>query len=169
MEKELVEIGVIGAAHGLRGAVFVRLYNPSSSLLEPGTEVLISGQHNTHFLKVMIEMISHSPKGTKVKFYGIDDRDAAENINGWTCAVEQSQLPVLEEDEFYYRDIIGSPVFSTDDIAIGTIEDVFSAATDILVIKTTEGDELLVPVVDVFVISLTPGKVVVDLTGLETD
>ncbi|HON26543.1 MAG TPA: PRC-barrel domain-containing protein, partial [Myxococcota bacterium] len=91
------------------------------------------------------------------------------NINGWTCAVEQSQLPVLEEDEFYYRDIIGSPVFSTDDIAIGTVEDVFSAATDILVIKTTEGDELLVPVVDVFVISLTPGKVVVDLTGLETD
>ena len=102
-----------------------------------------------------------SARGDIVRFRGVCDRNAAEALRGHRLIVTREELPPLGPDEFYYQDVLGLPVHLPDGRFIGTVRDMFHAATDILVIDGPFGEHL-VPVVEGFVLSVGKDRVVVD-------
>ncbi len=98
-----------------------------------------------------------------VKFAGIDSREAAVSLRG-ALYVPSSQARTLDEDEFWYDDLVGCTVVGRDGSDIGTISKVVAGPSqDLLEIATAVGPRL-VPLVKEIVTSVDPGarKVVLD-------
>ncbi len=156
----LVEFGVIVKAHGLKGEVSVKVFSPDSQTLRPGLPLILrrnSGPDRT----VLVESCRWAAQGALVRLQDITDRTAAEALRGCLLLTHREELPALPDGEFYYHDLMGLPVNLPDGRCIGTVHDVFHAATDILVIHGSSG-ELMVPIVEGFVLSIDREQVVVD-------
>ena len=84
-----------------------------------------------------------------VKLQGIDDRDAAVACKGKQIAVPRALLPKLENDEYYWSDLIGLNVKNLQEIDFGKIIDVFATgANDVIAAKSESGQERLMPYID---------------------
>lgn len=71
-----------------------------------------------------------------VKLEGINDRDAAFACKGQQVAVPRDALPVLDETEYYWSDLIGLAVKNQQGVDFGKIADVFeTGANDVIVVK----------------------------------
>ncbi|CAG0983072.1 Ribosome maturation factor RimM [Methylophilaceae bacterium] len=88
-----------------------------------------------------------------VKLKGVSDRDAAFALKGKQVAVPRDQLPELDENEYYWSDLIGLQVSNLQEVDFGRIIDVFeTGANDVLVVKGER--ERLIPFI---------GQVVLDV------
>jgi len=91
--------------------------------------------------------------GNKIflKFRNFNSSDEASFLIGKKFFILPAELVKLKEDEFYVHDLIGSVVIRND-IKVGVIEDLIETpANDVLVIISDDGEELLIPVVKIFV------------------
>lgn len=85
-------------------------------------------------------------KGLVGRFEGVTDRDGAEDLRGLDIAVRRSQLPPVEQGEYYWADLVGLRVENTDGVDFGTVERMLATgANDVLIVR---GDrERLIPFV----------------------
>lgn len=88
-------------------------------------------------------------KGLVAKFEGIDDRTAAEKLDGLYFAAPRADLPATEEDEFYWGDLIGLSVVNEAGESLGRVASLIEAgANQVLVVKNeAEERERLLPFV----------------------
>ena len=77
---------------------------------------------------------------------GVADRNAAEQLRGTALTVSRDALPPLGEGEFYHADLLGLPVVTDADAAVGTVCAVENfGATDIVEIERPDGIAEAVP------------------------
>jgi len=78
---------------------------------------------------------------------GISSIEAAESLRGARISVAEEDLPPVQPGEFYYYQVIGCAVVTTDERDLGTIAEVFSnGANDVWVVRNGAA-EILVPVI----------------------
>jgi 16S rRNA processing protein RimM len=144
---ELIRLGRIAGAHGLRGAVRLRLDNPDSSALTHLTRITI--EHGGQRREYRILDTARAGAGAiRVTLEGVADADAAQALRGAVAMAPAGDLPALGPREFYYRDLIGCDVRTTDGRALGAVAEVFSAgASEVLVVRNGER-EVLVPAIE---------------------
>lgn len=106
-KDELIELGAITNAHGIKGDVTIKPFGKDlSSLMDYGPVRDKTGQQAFTILS-----LRHSKKDLYVaKIKEITNRNQAEDVKGTELYIERSKLPEPEEDEFYYRDLIGLSV-----------------------------------------------------------
>jgi len=153
---EWVALGEIARAHGVRGEVRVRLYNPDSDLLLEADEVLVRLKDGeTH--EVSVDRARRADDAILMKLYSVDDRDRADELRGATLSMKRGAFPAPLEGEFYHCDLIGAPVrLEAGDGAepwghVGGFRSYPAAET--IVVRTARG-ELEVPLHDHFVVSI---------------
>lgn len=157
----LLEIGVIGRPHGVRGEVKVRLHFEGSQALEHAQRVLVDpvGGSPRHF---DVEAVRGRGKQPILAFSGIEERDAAEQLRGAVVWVERSALPPPEPDEYYLVDLVGCRVI-LEGREIGVVEAVRpDPSVDTMVIRLASGKRAEQPIVDVWM-----GKVDVEQKTVE--
>ncbi len=75
-------------------------------------------------------------KGIIAKLSGYSDRNAAMGLLGAAIAIRRSQLPVLEQGELYWVDLIGLQVISTQGRVLGIVAEVIeTGAHDVLIVR----------------------------------
>jgi 16S rRNA processing protein RimM len=80
------------------------------------------------------------------RFEGVADRAAAEALRGSLVEVDRSQLPPLEEGEYYHVDLIGMPCEDREGAAVGTVVAVENyGAGDLLEVELEGGKRSLIP------------------------
>jgi 16S rRNA processing protein RimM len=144
---ELIRLGRIAGAHGLRGAVRLRLDNPASGALTQLSRITIEqgGQRREYRI---LDTARAGAGAMRVTLQGVADADAAQALRGAIAMAPAGDLPALGPREFYYRDLIGCEVLTTGGRLLGTIAEVFSAgASEVLVVRDGER-ELLVPAIE---------------------
>ncbi|OLT26766.1 ribosome maturation factor RimM [Nocardiopsis sp. CNR-923] len=162
----LLVVGRIGRAHGVRGdvAVDVRTDDPAQRFAVGS--VLTTDPADAGPLRVTASR-RHSGR-LIVRFEGVADRDAAEELRGTALLVDSADIgPTGDPDEFHDHELIGLAVVTTGGELVGTVEDVLHHAQDVLVVTTDEGREVLVPFVSALVpeVDVTGGRLVVDPPG----
>lgn len=112
---DLVEVGRVAAAHGVRGGLKIQPYSPQADALL-GAPVW--------WLKAPDPALgtgaSVRPRGLKIRACrrqagqflvaqadGVADRDAAEALRGHTVWVPRAAFPSAADDEYYWVDLIG--------------------------------------------------------------
>jgi len=159
--REKVCVARIGAAHGVRGEV--KLW----SFTEDPTAIASYGPLETQdgARQFEIEALRPAKDHFVARIAGVNDRDAAEQLTNVELYIPRARLPQIEEaDTFYHADLIGLRAVTPDGEDIGTVAAVHNfGASDVIEIKRSVGDPLLMPFTDVTVpeIDLDARKIVV--------
>ena len=75
-------------------------------------------------------------KGLVARLVGCEDRDQAAELVGKTIAVTRDRLPAPRPDEFYWADLEGLAVETTNGVPLGHVSHLFATgANDVLVVK----------------------------------
>ncbi len=91
-----------------------------------------------------LEAVREHGKGLIAKLSGVDDRNAAEALDGCYVAVPREAMPATEADEFYWDDLVGLEVKNTHGEGLGCVTSMISAAAnDVLVVQEGEIERLL--------------------------
>ena len=152
-------LATIGAAHGIKGEVRVKSFTADPAAL--GAYGPLSGADGRVF---EVERVRPGKGVVVAKFRGVDDRNAAEALNGLSLFIGRDALPAPQEDEFYHADLIGLDAFDAAGEPLGAVVGVHNfGAGDILEIAPRRGRPLLVPFTKATVpdIDLTGGRLVV--------
>ncbi|GAA4526725.1 ribosome maturation factor RimM [Chelativorans composti] len=165
--KQPVQLGTVGAPHGIRGEVRVKTFTEDPLALgDYGPLTTEDG------LTLTVRTIRPAKSVVIVQFEEITDRTAAERLNGKGLFVERSALPDdLEEEEFYHADLIGLRAVDETGEEIGRITAVHNfGAGDMLEIRPRGGKSVMVPFTKPAVptVSITNGMVTVnrEMAGL---
>ena len=135
MAKSWVVLGVISGAVGLKGWVKVRSYTvPVDGLLNYET-VSIHFKEGPKQEKIIAEgKIVNSQM--QLKFKGVEDRNNAETLKGALIAISRKNLPPLEENEYYWYDLVGLEVVNRRRENFGRVKSLLPAgAHDVLVLE----------------------------------
>jgi 16S rRNA processing protein RimM len=150
-------IGKIVGAHGVNGNLKVCSYAESVSVFKPGC--LILAIHAGNIEKYLaIKWAKPHGKSILLSFKGVEDRNTAETLIGAELFIERTALPELEEGVYYWTDIIGLSVFSTDNQYIGRVESIMATGSnDVYVVKDpnkTNNNEILIPAIESVVLEI---------------
>jgi 16S rRNA processing protein RimM len=143
-------VGRIGRPHGLQGEVSVVITSERTERVTPGA-VLYAGDRE------LVVAAAHRHRDRWLfRFEGVDDRTAAESLNG--AVLSGAPLDAPAGGELWVHDIVGAEVRDQSGEVLGRIATVqANPAHDLLVLD----DGALVPAA--FVVDHSPGLVVVDL------
>ena len=150
-------VGKIVGSHGINGNLKVRSYAESETVFKPGRSILViqAGQIEKRY---SIQWAKPHGKTMLLSLKGIDDRHAADGLVGAEFFIERASLPELEQGSYYWIDLIGLSVFSTDDQYIGCIESIMpTAGNDVYVVKNHDKNdhhEILIPAIESVVLNI---------------
>ncbi len=75
-------------------------------------------------------------KGLVAALAGVEDRDQARLLLGADIAVRPAQLPALAEGEYYWRELIGLRVTTTQGVDLGVVQGLLeTGSNDVLVVR----------------------------------
>ncbi|GBE58703.1 mitochondrial preribosomal assembly rimM [Babesia ovata] len=116
---EYIVVGKILSPHGLRGHVKVRSLcsNPEMRLCEPGYRFLKFPNRDETVMPIKIDSgkLLDGEKTYRLKLEGVDTKDQALRLNGAFLSVSIRDVPPLEEDCYYSRDILNLNVYLFND------------------------------------------------------
>lgn len=162
MEETLIPVGEVRKTFGIKGEVRVRTYSGEGKCLSPNVYIYLEKEDGVYH-KLKIARSRPFKNFFIVKFEGIESPEKAEEFIGCRVFLERSSFPELEEDEYYWVDLLGSSVYSLDGQLIGLLENIIeTGGVDVFEIK---GDkELLVPFSKKFVksIDIREKKIIID-------
>ncbi len=88
------------------------------------------------------------------KFEGIESIDQAELLKTEVLWIEEEDLPELEEDEFYYHELMGCTVYNQNKEDLGKVVDILETGAN-LVLRVKKGkNSFLLPFVEAFVLDV---------------
>jgi 16S rRNA processing protein RimM len=90
---------------------------------------------------VIVDQWRVQGKAFVAKVENIDHREAADAIKNLDITINAELLPQLGEEEFYWRDLKGMRVITTQGYDLGTVQEVFNTgANDVLQVKANSKD-----------------------------
>jgi len=157
----LICVGLLGSARGLKGELRVKSFTADANAIakygpltdETGKqtfELKVTGKHKDQLV---------------VRIKGVDDRNAAEALNGTELYISRDRLPQTDEDEFYFSDLVGLDAELTDGSPFGQVVEAEDYGGGPFVeVKAPGHGRVLVPFTKVAVplVDIKAGRVVID-------
>ena len=144
-------MGRVLGPFGIQGWIKLRTFTQSPDGL---------AGHPTWWLRAKSGWVAAVPQGFKVrpaavsaKLEGVDDRDAAEALQGQDIAVAREALGEAAEGEYYWVDLVGLAVVNLQGEALGQVDELLrTGGSDVLVVRGER--ERLIPFVADFVLAV---------------
>lgn len=137
LPDDLIEVGRVLSAYGLRGWVKVQPYSADADVLLNAKKWWLrapvppnkAGSLKTAPAQLYTVVKSRLHSATVVvQFQGFDDRDLAEKLKAHTIWVSRAEFPSADEDEHYWVDLIGCLLYSDysgQSVLVGQVANVF--------------------------------------------
>ena len=161
--EKLVLLGRIVGVHGVRGELKLESYTePRMQIFryQPWLLRTASGEKTIDACRGRAQ-----GKGLVAELPGIADRDAAAALAGAEIWVMRSALPAVKPGEYYWSDLEGLEVVTTEGVSLGKVSHVVATgANDVLVVKDAKRERLIPFLVGQFVV-----KIDLDATSITVD
>jgi 16S rRNA processing protein RimM len=166
IERQVMELGEVGAPFGVRGWTRVRSFTdpPAALLGHRVVELRVGGG----WQRYRIEASGRSGEQLTVKFEGVADRNAAAMLRGARIGIERGLLPPPGPREFYRADLVGLEVWSLGGSRLGSLEHfVETPAHAVMVVRGER--EHWIPALPRYLrrVELEQGRVLVDWDEVE--
>lgn len=180
---ELITIGKIVGAFGIKGWVKLKSYTQPEINVMDYSPWQLRTVSRVEALKALLgrenilecDAYNQRPQGLVAHLKGVDDRNTAELLVGSELVIDKSRLPPLDENDFYWHQLLGLQVvseFTGSRAMLGEVVDILeTGANDVLVVKSTgkvqgiDQRERLIPYLpEQFIkqVDLPGGQIVVD-------
>ena len=154
---DLVQVGHITGAYGLRGGIRVTPYSADADAL---LNVKTWWLDKPALRPVQVRSAKYHSGDVTATLVDVADRSVAEALKGATVQVSRADFPALPEDEYYWSDLIGLDAVNLQGEALGKVADMMSNGPQSILrivapldpnAPDAKQDERLVPFVDQFV------------------
>lgn len=137
-----VAMGYIKGVFGIKGWLKIAADTEYADSLLDYPEWQLS--KNGHRLNATLEAGKVVNGELQVKFAGIDDRDHASTLRGYTIEIPRENFAPAEEGEYYWADLVGMTVTNTEGITLGKVKTLMeTGAHDVLVVEGSYGRKLI--------------------------
>lgn len=141
-EPVFIAVAKLRRPHGLHGEALVAVLTDFPERLEPGKKLLLGNKHKA----VTIKSSRHHNKGLLLAF---DEFATPEELGAYRnqlLFVRPEELPELEDDEYYYHQLIGMEVWEENGDSLGTLAEIIeTGANDVFVVRKEGRKDLLLP------------------------
>jgi 16S rRNA processing protein RimM len=149
-----IEVGGVAKPHGIRGEFCIKSY-ADSPLLFGSVAALYLHKGNKPPKAYSVKSWREHKGLVMLKCNGVDDRDQADALRGYTVSIREDELPELDGDEHYIRDMLGCRVRLEDGTEVGVLDNfIENPAQDTWIIITDDKKEILLPAVPEFVVDV---------------
>lgn len=160
-KDEIIAVGRITGAHGIRGEVKLAPYAPLDGAVWKTVHVRAGKDDRP------VEVVRVRPnKGFLIiALRGLGDRNAAEALAGCELCMSKADLPELADDEYYYSDLVGAAVVTDDGKELGAVTGIIpTGSNDVLEVKGPLGTVLIPAIEDVVLeVDMESARIVVHL------
>ncbi len=152
MIMEWFNVGKIVNTHGVRGEMKVLSVTDFEEERFAAGETLYLVMENAA-QEPMPVTVRHCRRHKQFILVSVEEISSIEEAEKWKNAliqIPETQLGELEEDEYYYHEIIGCAVYSEAGEPLGEVKEVLSpGANDVWVVDPAQGEnDILVPYID---------------------
>ncbi len=123
--SNLIDLGLVFDAQGLKGHIKVRPHSQDPVALLSCKQVYLQANPNGLRPNQMFTVKSAKMHTSYVIMLleGIEDRDAALALKGQSLLLPRESFPNLDEDSYYWVDLIGCEVHNEQGIHLGQVDD----------------------------------------------
>lgn len=149
-KEECFYLGKIVRKYSFKGEVLIKLDTDEPQLYTELESVFVD--FNNNLIPFFIEQSGlHKSTLLRVRFEDVDTEEKADEIIGLEVYLPLSFLPELDDDQFYFHEIIG---FTAEDVnfgKIGLVTGVNDSASQALFEIERDGKQILIPINDDFI------------------
>ncbi len=164
--QSLYAAGKIVKVFGIKGEVKVYSYARTPDEYAALETVTVGSNDQT-----TCERIIDSARGrggdVYVKFRGIDDRNAAQDIVNHFIYIDEERRKPPQAGRYYVHDLIGCRVQTVEGRELGTLKDVMNAPGGTLYVVATSSGDVLMPAVREFIADVNIASKAVTVTPPE--
>jgi len=143
---EYIPVGKISGAFGVKGWVKVYSFTDPRNNILHYSPLYLSRKGEWIEVKMLDGRVQG--KGVIMSLEGVTDRDQVIPLVGVELAITKNQLKPVEEDEYYWSDLIGMNVINLQDEQLGLVDSLLeNGAHDVLVVLDANKKERLIPFV----------------------
>ncbi len=156
---ERLMIGIIGAPHGVNGAMRLRIISDFPERLATLSHVYIGNDPQRRRLR---SLRGASPTAV-LEINGISSRNEAAMLRGMPLYMDIRDAKPLDEGEYYWHQLIDLTVVSPEGATLGILTSILqTGANDVYVVTQPDGTELLLPAIKAIVLDIDlPNKRIV--------
>ncbi|MBC1420982.1 ribosome maturation factor RimM [Listeria seeligeri] len=146
MEK-MYNVGKIVNTHGLIGEIrVIATTDFADERFQVGNTVYLFEKNSMKPEKLIIRSHRKHKNFDLLMFEGFTGIHQVERMKEGTLKITEKQLTDLEENEYYFHEIIGCAVVTTDGEELGEIMEILTpGANDVWVVKGKDKKEKLIP------------------------
>jgi 16S rRNA processing protein RimM len=143
--ENFIVIGRVSKPHGVKGEIRIEYFNPEDP------------RHFSHYQMIFLQGDEGDPQAYRpisvrphkhfilAQLEGIRTREEAEQLRGKVVLIDPAELPPLEEDEYYWHDILGMRVVTEKGEDVGKVMEIVpTGSNDVYVVRKGE-QEFLIP------------------------
>jgi 16S rRNA processing protein RimM len=152
---DLVELGVLRGAYGVKGWVRVAPHDVEAAVLRAVRRWWL--KRGDEVVALEVTGVRRHGAGVVAKWVGCEDPEAAELLRGAIVAVGRSDFPAPGEGEFYWVDLVGARVINRAGVELGKVTGLRNnGAQDLLEVAGDDNTHFLVPLVEAYVDGIDP-------------
>lgn len=151
MQKEACfYLGKIVKKYSYKGEVLAKLDTDQPELYEHLDAIFV--QVRRSLIPFFIERSQlHKSDLLRIKFEDVNTEEAADQLIKSELYLPLELLPKLEDDKFYFHEVIGFTISDTNFGEIGTISSINDQTAQALFVIDRDGVEILIPMNDEFI------------------
>jgi 16S rRNA processing protein RimM len=147
LPEELIILGKVAGTHGIRGELRIACYSGQYDTLMGLRKLLLRGLKG-ELLEIPIDSVRLNTGKALVKLSQYDDINGVKHLVGMDLVVYRSQLPELEDDEFYWHDLIGLRVLTESGEELGRLAEIFSTGSNDVYVVRKGNREYMIPALE---------------------
>jgi len=136
-----VLVGEVIKAHGIRGEIKVHPLTDNPKRFKKLKEVILTRGEDKRYLKVLNAKVQQNE--VYLTLEGVNTRDEAEALRGWSIRIDRSEVPPLQ-DRWYYFELEGMKVYEKDKLLGTLVQVIETGANDVYLVKGDKG-EICIP------------------------
>jgi 16S rRNA processing protein RimM len=152
--ENFIAIGRVSRPHGVNGEISIEYFNRDDLDAFSRYEVLfIQGDEESPRPYRPTKVRPHK-QGILAQLEGIKNKEEAERLRGKLVLVAPGALPRLDEDEYYWHEILGMRVITEGGGVVGEVTEIFpTGSNDVYVVRQGK-QEYLIPAIKEVIIAI---------------
>jgi len=145
MKNQGVTLGKVVGVHGVQGWLKVFSYTrPLENIFDYDNWQLSDPSGK----RLSRQVLAHKGQGKhlRVQLEGVRDRDQAQACVGLEISIDRSDLPDLDSNQYYWRELVGLTVKDTKGEVLGVITEMMeTGSNDVMLLEDDHGKALAIP------------------------
>jgi 16S rRNA processing protein RimM len=152
--EDFVVIGRVSKPHGVKGEIRIDYFNLEDPRFFSQYQVIYLPGDEGEPRPYRLSWVRPLRKFVVVQLEGIRTREEAERLKGKEVLIHLAELPPLEEDEYYWHEILGMLVVTEQGREVGKVTDIYPTGSNDVYVVHKEEKEFLIPATHEVIIAI---------------